>query len=308
MSKPGDPRLIDLLSRKHVTADEKKRVAILGYPCDIGVVRNNGRPGAKRGPDAVRGRLPKLGPLINAEFNIDLRHLSLVDRGNIEVTESLENNHIALTRDAQRILDDGYLTIIIGGGNDQSYCNAKALMNSQASGRIGVVNIDAHLDVRPLIDGNLAHSGSPFRQLLSDSQFRNDGGKFCEFAIQGNQSSSEHAQYVRDNGGDVIWLSQVRRNVSVEFEKVLRSFSDRDVFVSFDIDSIQSSDCPGVSCPAVIGLSAQDALDVCFAAGRHPKTRMLDLSEYNPDIEEYRTASLVCNMIYYFLMGVATRS
>lgn len=53
----------------------------------------------------------------------------------------------------------------IGGSNDQSYPNAKALMESYPSSRIGVINIDAHFDVRPLKEG-LAHSGSPFRQLL----------------------------------------------------------------------------------------------------------------------------------------------
>lgn len=34
---------------------------------------------------------------------------------------------------------------------------------------VGVVNIDAHLDVRPLKDGKV-HSGSPFRLLLEDGK------------------------------------------------------------------------------------------------------------------------------------------
>lgn len=37
--------------------------------------------------------------------------------------------------------------------------------------KIGVINIDAHFDVRPLLDGKKAHSGSPFRQLLEDGEF-----------------------------------------------------------------------------------------------------------------------------------------
>lgn len=32
---------------------------------------------------------------------------------------------------------------------------------------VGIVNIDAHLDVRPLKE-NRTHSGSPFRQLLEE--------------------------------------------------------------------------------------------------------------------------------------------
>lgn len=34
----------------------------------------------------------------------------------------------------------------------------------------GVMNIDSHLDVRPLKEGK-AHSGSPFRLLLGDGQY-----------------------------------------------------------------------------------------------------------------------------------------
>lgn len=310
MSKAGDPRLGDLFLLADVKGKVRKdciNVAMIGYPCDDGVERNNGRVGAKNGPQVIWSRLPKLGPLINPELQINICNLNLVDRGNVPVFESLEETHVMLTKAIKSTIDDGFIAVVVGGGNDQSYCNAKGLMNSLQSGNIGVVNIDAHLDVRPLLDGNLAHSGSPFRQLLQDEVFKRDDGRFCEFSVQGNQSSAEHAQFVKDNGGDIIWLSQVRYNAVKEFEKVLNSFGQRDVFISFDIDSIQSSDCPGVSCPATIGLSSQDALDICFAAGRHENTRMLDLSEFNPEIEKHRTGTLVCNMIYYFLMGLSKR-
>jgi len=309
MSKSGDPRIGDLLKKCLDSGSGQGlcKVALLGYPCDEGVKRNNGRVGAKFGPSCVRKILPKLGPLINPEFNIDLRNIHLEDRGNIDVAESLEENHVRLTASVKSVLDDGFIGIIIGGGNDQSYCNANALMQLLPDvGNIGVVNIDAHLDARPLLDGKLAHSGSPFRQLLTDPIFN---GVFYEFAVQGNQCSAEHAEFVQQNGGNLIWLSQVKKNGALsEFSNVLNAFEGRNAFISFDIDSISGADCPGVSCPAVIGLSAQEALDIAFAAGQHPHTRLLDLSEYNPTIEEDRTARLVSNIIYYFLMGVSSRN
>jgi hypothetical protein len=90
---------------------------------------------------------------------------------------------------------------------------------------------------------------------------------------------------------------------------------------------------------ASIGLTAQEALDICMFAGRcrnvcaakhqqdnrsthqsntltatshsltHSyKVRLMDLSEYNPLVEEWRTGKLVANMFYYFCMGVAARA
>lgn len=85
------------------------------------------------------------------------------------------------------------------------------------------------------------------------------------------------------------------------------SESESKTFVSFDIDSIQSSDCPGVSCPATVGLTSEEALRMCFEAGSNPNVALFDLSEFNPTIEAYRTGRLVVNMFYYFSMGIAKR-
>ena len=94
-----------------------------------------------------------------------------------------------------------------------------------------------------------------------------------------------------------------------EFQQVLDNLSkpENTTFISFDIDSIASTFCPGVSCPAVIGLISQEALDICFAAGKCGNIRFLDISEFNPDIEEDRTGRLVATVVYYFLMGIADR-
>jgi arginase family enzyme len=43
-------------------------------------------------------------------------------------------------------------------------------MEAEGTGAINVVNIDAHLDARPLNSDGQAHSGSPFFQLLQASR------------------------------------------------------------------------------------------------------------------------------------------
>ena len=70
---------------------------------------------------------------------------------------------------------------------------------------------------------------------------------------------------------------------------------------------MQGADAPGVSCPGNIGLSAAEALDMCFVAGSNPRVRLFDLSEFNPAVDDYRTGRLVANMWYWFCMGVASR-
>jgi arginase family enzyme len=46
---------------------------------------------------------------------------------------------------------------------------------------------------------------------------------------------------------------------------------------------------------------------MCFQAGLNPKVRLMDVSEFNPAIESYRTGRLVTQMFYHFLLGFAKR-
>lgn len=80
---------------------------------------------------------------------------------------------------------------VIGGSNDQSYPNVRALLHTHPTSRIATINIDAHFDVRPLKEGK-AHSGSPFRLMLEDPLFCKNNSRFVEFACKGASCSNEH--------------------------------------------------------------------------------------------------------------------
>jgi hypothetical protein len=95
--------------------------------------------------------------------------------------------------DAGADVDGDPLGELLGGGGG-SDCGG----DTRAPGVV-VVNIDAHLDVRPLKDGR-AHSGSPFRLMLQDPLWATAGGHFTEFAAQGGQCSAEHARCGQGRG------------------------------------------------------------------------------------------------------------
>ena len=56
---------------------------------------------------------------------------------------------------------------VYGGTRDQSYPNVRGLMETYPNSKLGVINIDSHLDVRPFKNGR-AHSGSSYFQMLED--------------------------------------------------------------------------------------------------------------------------------------------
>ena len=80
------------------------------------------------------------------------------------------------------------------------------------------------------------------------------------------------------------------------------------VFVSLDLGALVSSDCPGTSlCSSTVGLTAQEILGMSMLAGANPNTCVMDLSEYNADMEEHRTGHLTADIFYHFLLGIAQR-
>lgn len=342
-----DPRMGVLLREYSLAAIEECRtsgltaVVVVGFPHDEGVRRNGGRVGAAGGPAAFRQFLPKvrasrvlrvwcvgtagcaaaltvaalfpqLGTVVNPEWAVDLReHVALFDRGDIEAT-TLEEAHALLRAAVAELVAHGAVPFVVGGGNDQSYPNAMGLLDglalrAVAAPRIGAVNLDAHLDVRPLKEGRV-HSGSPFRCMLEDPAFVAHASQFVEFAAHGSQCSAEHAAYVASRGCDIVWLSQLAPSPVESFrERVLRAMDAPALFVSFDLDCVVSDAAPGVSCPAAVGLSAADAFAICKAAGSDERVALVDVSELNPAIEGYRTPRVVVFMLYNFLLGVAAR-
>jgi formiminoglutamase len=151
-----------------------------------------------------------------------------------------------------QLLTAGCIPFVVGGSNDQSYPNAAALLRARGNGNVGTINIDAHLDVRPLKEGK-AHSGSPFRLMLEDARFK--GGHFIEFAAQGNQCSQVHADYALSKGATIYWLRDIRDakrqavagkaevgdHSPVHMDELFWGILEQlgaNVFVSFDIDSI----------------------------------------------------------------------
>ncbi len=298
-----DPRLADIIRK-----GEEGHIVLLGFPCDTGVEINGGRSGARHGPEKFRSWMRRYGTVDNPELDIDLSRITLTDAGDIPADLPLEASHTALTERTASILRKGGIPFVVGGGNDQSWPNARALLDTQPDTPTGVINIDAHLDVCPLKDGR-AHSGSPFRLLLEDPRF--SGSQFFEFAAQGSQVSRQHAHYVRSKKAQIIWYSDVSRGDAAA--EAFRSALGRlawecdSLFVSFDLDSVRAADAPGVSCPGIMGLRAKEAFQIAFAAGAHSKVDLFDLSEYNPLIEEERTGLLAVGIFYHFCLGVASR-
>jgi formiminoglutamase len=300
LSSPDDSRL-----GNHVKAIEWPRIAdiahgiaIVGFSDDSGIRNVGGRTGAAEGPSALRQKLYK--------FTTGAPSLPIYDLGDLLPQGSIEETHKAGALLCRRLHEAGHLPVVIGGGHDLGFPPALGLLEARAGKKIGVCNIDAHLDVRPPSNG--ITSGSPWFLLREHPLFSLSKSRIEEFGLQRHCNANVLVEYAIRHEFGLHWLEDIRKSrkpVAPLFSELLKKLSKNDsVLVSFDIDSVQWSDAPGCSAPQTLGFTAAEAIAMSELAGACKKLKSFGLFELSPPLDpDGRTAALAAHCVNAFLKG-----
>jgi formiminoglutamase len=295
---PNDPRLGEVVGREE-SDYESADIVILGCPQDEGVTRNHGRPGAAEAPAAIREQFYRLTPL-----NVTNR---IFDLGDVRIGADLEETHENHTEVVKAVLKARKRLIVLGGGNDISYPDGKAMAETFGTENWIAINVDSHLDVRIAEQRN---SGTPYRQLLDEKLLR--PSNFYEVGYQMHLCSPVYYDYVRSLGVNRISLELLRSRSDVDVElkesiklKFVHHSSSLNTFFGFDLDAVRSADAPGTSAPSPLGLRAGELIQLVKYAASLSSTRIIEFSEVNPRFDvDNRTAKLVAIGMHRFCSGV----
>lgn len=273
---PMDPRLQNhwRLSplKKLSAARNPNSIAIVSYPDDEGIRLNGGRPGADRGPQAI---LKYLGRHVY-RFEQTPEIVVLEDQAK---SKSLASRHEWAEENAKIIFDRGYRLVTLGGGHDYGYPDAAAYYE-KFHGKI--LNIDAHLDVRPVQKAKL-NSGTPFFRFIE----RFGGKDLVAWGIQKHCNAVAHRTYSEKHGAQIF------------DEKTFRPRIPGSVGLSICLDAFQG--IRGVSAPAMVGLDPRQGVDAVQIFS--PKSAWLGLYEsapsYDPLSED--SARFAALLAYHFI-------
>jgi formiminoglutamase len=279
---------------------------LIGFPQDEGVRRNGGRPGTGSAPREIRRWLARLVPY-DCVNDVDLGALRPLDLGDVRCTTELEESQAALAEVVAAVLAAGAVPIVLGGGHEAAYGHFLAYASGEWP--VAIINLDAHLDVRPLLDGR-GHSGSPFRQALEHPTQPLLGERYVCLGAQPFSVAKAHVAYVREKGCQIAWCHEVSGRLTEHFERQRERLrpSGCSIYLSVDADVARAADVPGVSAPNPLGL---DALEVCACArlaGAAPEVRSLDLVEVCPALDvDGRSTRWAALVVWHFLSGLASR-
>jgi len=310
--RPVDPELLTRgsdedprLGRCVGAADAPAEVAIIGCADDTGVAQSGGRTGAALGPTEIRRWLYKQTTGMLGEL-VDLR---LVDLGDVLPGSDIHATHAAVEAAVRSQVEAGRTVLFLGGGHDLAYASQAGLFEA-CSGRGAIANLDTHLDVRPLKDGHIVTSGTPFRRVIE--RFGPRVAAFVELGIQPQHNAFGHAAWLRERGGSIVTLEQLRAAPGVG-ERMKREYlaaAARADFasVSLDLDVAAAAWAPGTSAPPSDGLSPAELAAFCRVAGQQAKTRLIDVMELAPPFDENgKTARMAALCLWQFLLGVMSR-
>lgn len=279
---------------------------LIGCPQHEGVQRNNGRSGAAEAPNKIREQLYKLQVEPSSLIKLFDAGNILTDyyEGSNELTlseiegekDALDRIHDSLTKTVSEFLKDGKKVIVLGGGNDISYADIRALAETERS--ISAVNIDAHLDMR---NAEKMTSGTPYRKAIEEGYL--SPNHFYEFGIRRESNATHYLESAEALGVHIYFLPDlISTGVVSSFQQILDDIDDRPFFLGLDMDSIQASDAPGVSASSPIGLSGREVMQCLHHAKQKENLRLFEITEVNPRYDvDNRTVKLAAQLVYEFL-------
>jgi len=288
--------------RPAATAD-RPGVALLGFASDAGVIRNHGRPGAAEGPRTLRRALGNLA----WHGRDDSR---LYDAGDVSCGgDQLEDAQATYAERIAALLRAGHFPIGLGGGHEIAWAAypgiERALAGDPRLEHLGILNFDAHLDLRrPEVPGR-GTSGTPFLQIAESRAAA--GREFRYLCFGASEAANTPALFDRaqDLGAEIVLDVDAGEPAALlRLQQFVAESSC--IYLTFCLDVLPPAVAPGVSAPSGLGVALHRAvavlrktLDHCRHRSPASKLLLADIAEFNPRFDpDGRTARTAARLVY----------
>src|SRR5262245_61685671 len=259
-------------------------ITLLGFACDEGVRRNQGRVGAKDGPKAIRAALASMAWHQNHPV-YDAGDITCAD-GKLEAAQDL------LTEAVYKGIFAQQRVLVLGGGHEAARGSYRGVIRAvegiDRSLKVGIINIDSHFDLRGDTPPN---SGTPFAQIAG--WCREIDRLFWYMCLGVSESANTAALFDRANRFDARWkldkdLDPWRLDGPIE--EIQKFAEPVDVIhLSIDLDVLPAAVMPAVSAPAARGVALESVEALVSAVLATGKVVVAEIVELNPsfDIDDH---------------------
>ncbi len=285
---------VTVLHKDQINQIRPGSLVIAGFASDEGVRRNLGRTGAKEGPASLRRSCSNFPVHEKSQFH-------LCDVGNIVCAETdLESSQESLANLVADIHKHGGRSVLFGGGHEIAWPHFSGLRRAYPDKRIGIINFDAHFDLRESGEAGPT-SGTGFRQIAeSESDFH-----YLVLGIQSNSNTRGLFDYAKSRNVKYIEAEQLMSDNRTGILRQVAEFTANVdlIYLSVCMDVFSSAFAPGVSATAYNGIMPDSVfLSLFRQVLGSGKVAGFDIAELNPSLDiDNRTSRLAASLIWEFV-------
>jgi agmatinase len=190
--------------------------------------------------------------------------------------------------EARRHLAAGKFLVSIGG--EHSLTSPLVAAARDVHGEIGVVQFDAHADLREEFEGTRWSHAAVMRRVVEDG--------VPTLAVGLRSLSSPEARFIRERELPVLWAKDLEReSVLARFRRRLDALPER-VYLTFDIDYFDPSLVPATGTPEPGGGTWYPTLELLRSLFRRKQVVALDLVELAPIGGQPASDFLAAKLLY----------
>lgn len=277
-------------------------VGFLGFPWDAMCIS---RTGTNYGPRAIRDASDQFS-FYNANTGVDLKdRYTMADCGDVPVNpgSAIQTMDIAQGLVSQ-ILDAGAMPVTIGGDHSITIACARAFAEKHEAP--GLVLVDMHFDTAVDLNGEELSHCCPIPRAV-DAGF--DPKRIAIVGAGGWMNPKSELAYVKDHGitlftAEDIW-EQGAKAIAQKAAAVASNGSG-DVYLTYDIDSIDAAYAPGTGVPSPGGMTSREAIVMAHELGKMGISG-LDVVEVSPSWDhDGITSRLAVRLLLEALAGNAS--
>lgn len=214
----------------------------------------------------------------------------------INCEQSLDAVFADIMAKVRTALDHGAIPVTLGGEHTVSYAPIRALHDEGKE--FGILHFDAHADLRNIYEGDAFSHACVLRRAVEDC-----GLPLVQF---GTRDYSEEEADFRKKAGITAYDAAFLARKGLPRKPLPKRFP-KNVYVTFDVDGLDSSLMPATGTPSPGGLFWNDAMHILATCLKGRRLIGFDVVELAP-IESLHHADFTAAKLVHALMGMAQRS
>jgi agmatinase len=262
---------------------------VVGLPFDCTA---SFRSGSRDGPDAIRlasFNFESYDPF----YDVDLAELAICDLGNMELGADPIYAKETI-KEGIALLPKAAIPIFLGGEHSITPPIVESLARLRAPDGLGVLVLDAHLDLRDEYGCTRYSHACASRRILEKKEVKS----YTSIGIR--SGSKEEFSFAKENAISYNTALEVKeKGIDYVLDRALEGLNCERLYLSIDLDGLDPAFAPAVGNPEPFGLTAWDVKRVIERTA--PKAVGLDINELTPAYDRGETALLAARLAREFL-------